>query len=624
MDISVEVRTVVCEAKNRVSSCESAAELLDIITQVTDLLSISSNKNPQENSSSLLASSIGIRYSNDFRVEFLKNHYCNFCEQIVIYLNPSFLDEDTDTKDNYFVSGLQKLFLNGPAELSFFALASLLPSTNHTNVLLQIVAILNKFANHGKFDELFYSNCMESSWKNSNVQSQDILKLLVSLPDQLANKMKLTFEGRFHPTQYFKMLGKVLLNTLNKIHDLATNLQEFTTTFLSAFVGKVALRGSVDILLDAMLSKFKEWSYTSPLWSRLCSQVLSDVPLSALEPVVETILRKVKHYPFFCKLFKDSIHTNQIFKMLITHKFLFVRYYKDVNILKNIIGYLCGEGKRGILMETAKKLLSHWCNNNTIKRSSHLQHLYITQAVILAITQATDSEIASYKNELLHLLLSGVQAHLENPNTQVRQLGMITAECVTSCLHPTGNQKLQFEYEDSDEISELRKLAALPKFGVDVEKLNILDKQDFPKEAPKLVDKVLDRSCVNDHSKVPKINDDDDEDDLEPFEMTENDDNLIEGIHSPRYLSDCIDGLLSSDDHRRYTASLRVLNKVIKTDKDNLPRLSVQLVTVLLHLQDKYALEDYCSLRFTAMVSATVSCPVEVSEYLTREFYDPN
>lgn len=617
MDLCVEVRTVIREARNKITSCQTAQEMSDIISQFTDLLSSSDKENVHLNGE---PSSLGIRYTPSFKQEFLRNHFSQFCEHVLRSIDPKFLDDE-----KVVATALKRLFMEGPADLSFLVLVSSISATSHTKILHLIVLILDCFASDGKFVELLYSQCVSQS---RECLSQDVLLLLATLPDKLANKMKLSLNAKFHPNIYYKMLANELLKTLVKVHEFASASMEYTTSFLSSLVGKVALRGSVDIFLDVLLPQFKKWSYTSPLWANLCSQILMNVPESAMEPILETLLKKITFYPFFCKLLKDSIHTKTLVHHLITYKFLFIRYYRETNVLQNIIGYLCGAGRRTILLETLGKLLIHWGNYNTIKHSSYAQHFYTTQAIILSIVQANEQEIAQHKQVLLHTLLSGVQAHLERPNSKVRQLGMITAECMTSFLHP-GSQKLQFEYDEDDTfIKKLRILAKSPKFGVDMEKENFLNKSsDFSQENLGMdevlskVSKNLDSNGIMEKKEASK---NDDEDDLQPFEITEDDHDLIEGIRPPRYISECIDGLLSADDPKRSIASLQVLRKVIMADADNFHHLSVQLVTALLYLQDQYSLEDYYQLRFSSMVAATVGCPIPVAGYLTKEFYAPN
>ena len=53
-------------------------------------------------------------------------------------------------------------------------------------------------------------------------------------------------------------------------------------------------------------------------------------------------------------------------------------------------------------------------------------------------------------------------------------------------------------------------------------------------------------------------------------------------------------------------------------------QVCVELAKVLLHLSDQYYLDDFVSLRMSAMVSLAVCSPDLVAPYLTDEFYAPN
>ena len=611
MDTSVQVRTAIIEAKKQVIACKNAQELSDIL-QFVRLL----NNNSTEDSSQkeLPLSSCGIRYSVEFRKEFISRHYSHFCEHLLIHADPSFL------KDDKYI--LTRLFLEGPAEFSLLALVSAIASITHTDKLHLIVSILDDFASNGKFTELFVSQCLDPT----KVLNQELLMVVTSLPDKLANKMKLALSGKFYPNIYYTMLGKEIIKTMIKIHDIACKTGDYSTLFLSNIIGKIALRGSTAALFDVMLPQLKEWCYTTPLWSNICSMLFLQIPESALEPVIECLLKTITFYPFFCKILKDSVLSSSIVKHLISHKFLLVRYYNNPNVLQNIVGYLCADTRRTVLIDVLKTMLAHWSNANTIKHSSYEQHFYVTEAIILATIQLNATEIAEHKNDLLHKMLSGVQTHLDNPNNKMRQLGMVTAECMTACLHPE-SQRLKFEIEQDDEVKKLRALAALPKFGPDFEKQNFLNKENIVVGNGldnQLTDNnASDLNCSsNEKGSLDDPNEDDD--DLQPFEMSEDDNELIEGIRPPRYISQCIDGLLASDDPKRHIAALRVLTKVVNSDQDNLHHQCVQLVTILLHLQDKYSLVDYNELRFAAMVEVTVRCPIQVAGYLTKEFYAQN
>ena len=613
MDTSIEVRTVINEAKKQVIACKSAEELFNILQQFVYLLDfncakVSSQKEPVP--SHLI--SCNTHYSVDFRKEFVSRHYSNFCEHILTHGDPGFL------KDEKLI--LTRLFLEGPAEWSLLAMVSAIESVMHTEKLNLIVSILDDFASNGKFTELFMTECLAEV---PRVQTQELLTVVTSLPDKLANKMKLALNGKFHPNVYYTMLGNEIIKTMIKIHDIACKKRDYSTSFLSNVIGKIALRSSTGSLFDVLLPQCKEWCYTSPLWSKICSMLFLQVPESALELVIECLLKKITFYPFLCKILRDSVLSNAIIKHLITHKFLLVRHYKDANVLKNIMGYLCADTRRTVLIDVLKTLLTHWSNSNTIKHSAYEQHFYVTEAIILATIQLNSSEISEHKNALLQKMLSGVQVHLDNPNNKIRQLGMVTAECMTASLHPE-SQKLKFDIEADDDVKHLTALAALPKFGSDFEKQNFLNEENVVQDG---LNKKPDNdtpSLNGSNNEEASLHHDDDEDDLEPYEMSEDDNNLIEGIHPPKYISQCIEGLLASDDPKRHIASLRVLTKVVKSDEDNLHHQCVQLVMILLHLQDKYSLEDYIQLRFAAMVEVTVRCPIQVAGYLTKEFYAQN
>jgi telomere length regulation protein len=610
MDTSIEVRTVISGAKKQIIACKSAQELSDIIQQFVHLLDSKSSKDSLQKQP---VSSCSIRYSVEFRKEFISRHYSSFCEHILTHGDPRFL------KDEKLV--LTRLLLDGPAEKSLLALVSAIETVVHTEKLHLIVSILDDFASNGKFTELFISQCLVESAK---IHTQELLTVVTSLPDKLANKMKLALNGKFHPNIYYTMLAKEIIKAIIEIHDIACKTTDYSTSFLSNIIGKISLRGSAAILFDVMLPQFKEWCYTSPLWSNICSMLFLQIPESALESVIECLLNKITFFPFFGKILKDGVLSNAVIKHLMTHKFLLVRYYNNPNVLQNIVGYLCADTRRAVLVDVLKTILAHWSNTNTVKHSSYEQHFYVTQAIILATIQLNSSEISAHKNDLLHKMLSGVEVHLGNPNNKIRQLGMVTAECMTACLHPD-SQKLKFDIEPDDDVKKLRALAALPKFDSHFEKQNFLNKENVVENGFKKKPDSSGTPSVNGTTNEKALlNDNDDDEDLEPYEMSEDDNDLVEGIHPPRYISQCIDGLLASDDPKRHIASLHVLTKVIKSDQDNLSHQSVQLVTILLHLQDKYSLDSYTMLRFSAMVEVTVRCPIQVAGYLTKEFYAQN
>lgn len=116
---------------------------------------------------------------------------------------------------------------------------------------------------------------------------------------------------------------------------------------------------------------------------------------------------------------------------------------------------------------------------------------------------------------------------------------------------------------------------------------------------------------------------DNDDDDLQPYNLDEEDD-ARDVLKSPKYLRDCIEGLVASEDPSKTEATLKNIEKVVSASLDDLEDVCVELVKVLLHLQDRYSTDRFYELRHNAMVSVTVRCPQQVSCYLTEEFFAPN
>ncbi|XP_015752947.1 PREDICTED: telomere length regulation protein TEL2 homolog [Acropora digitifera] len=117
--------------------------------------------------------------------------------------------------------------------------------------------------------------------------------------------------------------------------------------------------------------------------------------------------------------------------------------------------------------------------------------------------------------------------------------------------------------------------------------------------------------------------DDNDDDDLLPYDLDEEDD-AGDVLKSPKYLRDCIEGLVTAEDPSKTEATLKNIEKIVSASLDDLEDVCVELVKVLLHLQDRYSTDRFYELRHNAMVSVTVRCPQQVSCYLTEEFFAPN
>uniref|UniRef100_A0A3Q2Q6N2 Telomere length regulation protein TEL2 homolog n=1 Tax=Fundulus heteroclitus TaxID=8078 RepID=A0A3Q2Q6N2_FUNHE len=112
------------------------------------------------------------------------------------------------------------------------------------------------------------------------------------------------------------------------------------------------------------------------------------------------------------------------------------------------------------------------------------------------------------------------------------------------------------------------------------------------------------------------------DDDLTPYDMSG--DQETGQASPPRYLRDCLETLMSSEDSERVELSLRVAESLVRRNVFAAKEISVQMTKVLLHMEDKYSISGFLALRQAAMVALAVTDSVPVTQYLTAEFYSLN
>ncbi|KAK3729207.1 hypothetical protein QZH41_002774 [Actinostola sp. cb2023] len=612
--LSCELQSFIRDHQKRISSArnlddiqESLGSLLDVLSEgVLPTLDFSSSE------------------KNFIKADFAKQHFVRcadllLCEPAVEFL--SSLDALHEKK-------LETFFVEGPSCESFLVLMGALSQTLKSQNVKVIISLLEKFIISKRLVDLFVKNChkggqglLENS-KNGHhkFNSSQTVTFLVSLPERVANKLRLKSKSVFYPEAFFTEVARQFQEALELIHaSLASNSKEAVTlSFLSDLIGRICIAGHGKTILVVLLPQFERWTSTSPLWSRICQKLVTGISDHELEPVVENLLREASSPRVIVKLLGDDILTNSRLKFLLTTKFILLRYYTDVQILGNIIGYLSGCKRRHLLIETLGKLFDSWSNSSAILHTPYDQHVYISCAIVHIIGYLGNDEREKHKHEVLKKLLTGVQNHLESPEHKARRLGMIVAECVTSVLEPNA-EKLSFEYDDDDDSLLIKDLSK----GLKSELIKKSDSKPGKKTSKKQenLHSVKSGEGTSVSQKGVKKPDDDDDDDLEPYDLDEEE---FEGPKPPRHLRECIEALTEAKDMERFEAALKTLEKLVCSHPSDLDEVCLELIKILLYLQDQFTTEDYLTLRQKAMVAITTRCPVAVATYLTEEFYGAN
>uniref|UniRef100_A0A3Q4AEX9 Telomere length regulation protein TEL2 homolog n=1 Tax=Mola mola TaxID=94237 RepID=A0A3Q4AEX9_MOLML len=294
------------------------------------------------------------------------------------------------------------------------------------------------------------------------------------------------------------------------------------------------------------------------------------------------------------RIIGNIVLRNKKAQFVITHKLLLLQYKYETRVLRIILGYLAADReRRPLLIQVLRSLSQAWANPSAVRHTPLEQQLYVSKALLLSVNLLEDSELQELRSDLLQCMLGGMQSHLDSSVVRIRHMGMVVGECLSARMDISGN-KLKFEYDQDEETQELLSLMT-PRTGADP-------------EAESSEGFVVFDWCSDDE--------------LTPYDMSG--DQEMSTVSLPRYLRDCLETLISSEDAKRVELSLRAAEDLVRKNVFAAREISVQLTKVLLHMENKYSINGFPSLRQATMVALTVTDCIPVTQYLTTEFYSLN
>ncbi|CAH1274266.1 TELO2 [Branchiostoma lanceolatum] len=507
------------------------------------------------------------------------------------------------------------------------------------------VSLLEQFLTQNKLTSMFWEQCntiatghmIQTNQSENRRQPrvhnalwEELVTILATFPDRMANKLQQRNSPAFYPEQYFQSLALSMWTTLEKVHGAIKASNDCSMAFLQLLLGKLCIQGQAGPVFRVLLPRLTRQTHQDFVWQRVSCLLLTGVQDRCVESLVSHLVTQVSWYGVLSRLLGDGVLRNQKLKYILTHKCLFIRHYEQNLVVQNIMGYLAETPtRRPLLIQTLLRLLEVWSDSSAIKHTSYDQHAYLSKAILAGLAHLNSREKQENKQDLIRRLLEGVQHHIDSPVIKIRRLGMIVAESVTKTVDPDG-QKLKFEYEEDEETSRLLSLLTPPsdpgdELEVEMETEEVLMKKtSLPQreDTTKTSSGLQEGKMTSPQSKEGSDSELDSDDDLEPYDMPE--DVKKSKVKQPVYIRDCLDGLISNEDADRMEACLSVCEQLVRRQLDNLEEVCVELVKILLHLQNNFAIPEFTRLRRSSMLATTVFCPLQVSQYLTTEFYAPN
>uniref|UniRef100_A0A672FUW4 Telomere length regulation protein TEL2 homolog n=1 Tax=Salarias fasciatus TaxID=181472 RepID=A0A672FUW4_SALFA len=532
------------------------------------------------------------------RAEFRRAHYTRTLQCLVSNIQADWVHS---LKAAQRVELWDALFLKGPPEQALLVLMQAVQE------LRWVLLKRRQFLQRGRLTELLWSYCSDAAPPDSPQFRETLLGRISALPDIVANKLQRGSRGLFLPQQYYPLLGN------SKFASVYRCLCRLVCDFYFQ---------SVDGLVLAVLApRLSAASRSDMVWQRVCWKLVENVPQRWMESVLTELLQAVAGPEALGRIIGNLVLTNKKAQFVIIHKILLLQYKYETRVLRSVLGYLAADReRRPLLLQVVRSVSQAWANPSAVKHTPLEQQLYVSKALLLSVSLLKDAERQELRSELLQCMLGGMQSHLDSGVPRIRRMGMVVGECLSSCMDISG-ARLKFEYDQDEETRELLSLMT-PVACDEPEPEPVNGYESNTSVTPKITSECevestrlyasLSLFCLVLFS----------DDELTPYDMSA--DQEINQASPPRYLRDCLESLVSSEDPLRVELSLRVCESLVRRNVFAAREISVQMSKVLLHMENKYNIGGFPGLRHAAMVALTATDCIPVTQYLTTEFYSLN
>ncbi|XP_021002300.1 telomere length regulation protein TEL2 homolog isoform X2 [Parasteatoda tepidariorum] len=544
-------------------------------------------------------------------------------ETLLDSLKPTLFSEEEQEK---LFDGI---FLQGIHHEAFIVLVKKFGESCEGYQQKKILDVLQKFLKGPSLENLILYQCTSHGiWDPSYVLLSkiwnDLITIIISLPERIANKTKgENIPKLFRNNFYVPLLASNIIKVLSVLRDKISNGQNCTLEFIGSLLGRLCITGNTEILSKKLCVEFIKRTESDFIWRKLSQNLFKKMPMSSLELFVTHMLLIIPWYGYVEWILGEETIKTEKLNYLLTNKLITFKHFEQKLILQNIIGHFASsESRQDHFWKIFQLLLKDWTNAYNLKYQSHDQQMYIAVALMICCGWFKLLKNADRTKAYLSDILNGTQLRIGNPDKFVQTIGMVVAADLLSVMDPNA-EKLKFE-----EISDTKMVEYLQSFtkiqhspGKDLiffeEDLKCFKEVESSKK--KWDSQHLEKNAPEKQNVAPL---DDSDDDLEPFDMTS--DLVLKKPKYPLYLNDCLHGIIEQEDRDWLEQCLKHAEKLITTNSDTLHELAEEMTKVVLHLENKYNIENFESMRMKILVCLATHCPLPVVKYLTTEFYEPN
>lgn len=594
---------------------------------------------------------------------YAENHYLKFLECLILKFDHSFpikdgriykqVEEIFTIEDCYFFETNLKILLK-----------NLKIQSNCT--LLQI--LLNS---EGMFACIFSHIFLESNLDDDlelDENWNEIIKLLISLPNRVSNVMKMDTPKYFDRKLYCSHLILNFIKLIEFLTDLL-NMEPLNKKYvkynnLALLLSKILINynenlqsTSIQTFIKYILITTNQKSDKINLYRDLFWRLFNYLERPAIEILAKYLLINTNPNEFHIKhCLGKNLLENENWKFVFCTKIPLLQHFNDSNLLDNLIIYISSVSQFH-LMKLYLKLTTIWSDRASLRRCSVEQHYYISKLiVIIANTYRNIGYTKDEREKIEEKIHSGIPLHIESTLESVRVMGLKTGEILLNILNDEMENKpdtnLKFDYnnlsqEAKDIVNKLDELSTFdltPYYKDKDISYNLFDvinelmvkhveeveyvppeRQFIKKLKPIEAHNEIVNESIQSKGKMITIIDSkdfelDSDDDLEPYDLS-NDIKLMK-TPPPAYLRDLRDGLVETQDPEIFTIALQVCEQlIIKQLADDDSAIGKELLEILISLEPRFYVDNFDDLVFQSCVAITCTYPAIYAEYLCKEIH---
>ncbi|KAL5284753.1 CLINT1 family protein [Megaselia abdita] len=453
------------------------------------------------------------------------------------------------------------------------------------------------------------------------------VQIIVNLPDIVANIQKADFSEQFSLDNYFRNLACEFLKALKAYEFLEVSRAGDSLKAVCPFTVSLANK----IIINFKSSLPIQVEYFINIISILFPNLIQEFETQNHLFTVKSILKNNS------KSIVECLGHNDKFSYVLYDKLPFLDVLEDNDHILKLVDYytLKPEKFSSMIIE----MLLIWSKVGASQKTGLDQHIYLSKLLVGGISSMKLSGKPFDRDEIRKHLFQGTQYHIGSTDNVLRYIGMITTELIINCLQED-NERLSFDYSTL-KGKEKEVVEGIQYISNNIEKQKNIENIVYLEEllekllvsgSLKKIEKIYEKKNIVKPKDSPKEEikpssqlDSDDDDDLVPYDMSNDTDIEIEQ-NKPKFLLDLFNVLI--EDHENEVKTRVAFNTAKELIDSELPhvdaKLGLDLLTIFVSLEIKFYIEDFDDKRFDICVAISKVIPAKAAEYLCNEFHSPS